>query len=800
MTGFESWPFYARALMQVGAHIWLQSAFVLLLGLLIARMASRRGPVMQTAILRSSLSAVAVGAILILLAGGSPVSLINLSLPSARLGLDRASIAPDAELRAAASASQGKPAKSETISKRTASSQTNTIPKASVQATGSQTSVVGMAYVAAASIWISGTLFLLVVTLLGSWHIRMIRNTAQPVADGQAREALRSLSAELGLRQPALLASRDVDSPFAVSGRTPAILLPEGFAEGASMSLIRAVLCHELWHIARRDCAWKTFGRIVCVAFWPQPLLWTLCRKLEQCSEEASDALVIHKGAAPREYAQCLMDVAERWAPTRAEGLLGVGVVGYRSSLGRRIETILSSRGRHLPANMLARATACAGSFIVMAVGLALVTVGAADRAAIANFTQEASGSGTIKGRVINADGSPAAGVIVRAALKGDAPDPSVPPFSGATTKDNGTYELPGLGSAEYYVFIYPDPKAGMVARGYETVRATDGNSARASDIVLSGGVLVTGVVRDIATGAPIPGVRVGCEGPALPVGAMVTPTNAKTDLDGRYTLRTAPGKNAIFLLVPRPSITRGPFREASRQLPDRIEMREVVGRDGQTIATDFKVNSKEFLSVTIRGTVVYADGKPAEGVTVCAQNHNVFENRSIEIDSGMSWAECVTAKDGTYALTGLADCPYNVTLNPVELPTGYTCVALEGIKAPFGKSVTAPNIVLITGATVTGTVVDEKTGKPLQGVHVMGYGPSRPKSTAMCMGSPTDAQGRYRLRVAPGDNDLYLGGPFKGSFFTQLPDSYKFKATLKPGETRTHSFEVDSAVFDLRH
>lgn len=72
-----------------------------------------------------------------------------------------------------------------------------------------------------------------------------------------------------------------------------------------------------------------------------QPLLWGLCRRLEQTSEEACDQQAIHSGLPPSTYATALVRLAERFLPTRFEGAVGVRIAPSRSSLERRIQMIL---------------------------------------------------------------------------------------------------------------------------------------------------------------------------------------------------------------------------------------------------------------------------------------------------------------------------------------------------------------------------------------------------------------------------------------------------------------------------
>ena len=162
-----------------------------------------------------------------------------------------------------------------------------------------------------------------------------------------ATAALRGLCDSIGVRRPLLLAGPSVRSPFLMEllGR-PAIFLPAADRLAFDGPELRAILAHELAHLARRDCVWNLAARITCAVGWVQPLLWVLCRRLEQASEEVCDQMVLQHEADPREYADCLLRLAERLFSRGPERVIGVGVAPFRSSLGRRIQQILDCSHR----------------------------------------------------------------------------------------------------------------------------------------------------------------------------------------------------------------------------------------------------------------------------------------------------------------------------------------------------------------------------------------------------------------------------------------------------------------------
>jgi hypothetical protein len=62
----------------------------------------------------------------------------------------------------------------------------------------------------------------------------------------------------------------------------------------------------------------------------------------------------------------------------------------------------------------------------------------------------------------------------------------------------------------------------------------------------------------------------------------------------------------------------------------------------------------------------------------------------------------------------------------------------------------------LIRGAVIEGTLTDSN-GKPLSGIHIGNHGPHLPESSGAVIMEKTDALGRFRFRVAPGRNLVYI-------------------------------------------
>jgi hypothetical protein len=173
-----------------------------------------------------------------------------------------------------------------------------------------------------------------------------------------------------------------------------------------------------------------------------------------------------------------------------------------------------------------------------------------------------------------------------------------------------------------------------------------------------------------------------------------------------------------------------------------------------------------------IAGRVIFEDGTPAPDATVLAQPQDdaradaVFDSRA------------QTDADGSYVLAGLGRGTYNVMV--IRPPDGWVAAAQEAVQVAPPHKTPAPDLMLTRGAVVQGRVSDGRTGAPLPGVRVGGHGPIRPESSAAIFAANTDADGRYALRLPPGESYLSAG--------TGQPplESPRQSVSLQYGETRT--------------
>ena len=171
---------------------------------------------------------------------------------------------------------------------------------------------------------------------------------ARPLDDASWQALLVEMKLQLGIRfTVAVGVSQDSDVPLVVGWRRPKILLPVD-CKCWTVEKRRAVLAHELSHVARHDVFWQIVARLACAVYWFHPLAWLAERRMRVERELACDDAVLRSGSQPDEYAAVLLDVAaavSRRPRARAAGI----AMACRHPIQRRIRAILEPGHNRLP-------------------------------------------------------------------------------------------------------------------------------------------------------------------------------------------------------------------------------------------------------------------------------------------------------------------------------------------------------------------------------------------------------------------------------------------------------------------
>jgi beta-lactamase regulating signal transducer with metallopeptidase domain len=181
-------------------------------------------------------------------------------------------------------------------------------------------------------------------------HLRL-RRAARRAGRVDAPEWIRLLgecARCMGVRgEVRLLRSREQSMPMAFGLRRPSILIPS-IADTWADERRRAVILHELAHIARRDCLTQTLATVACAVYWFHPAVWWVARRLRIERELACDDRVIAAGTRPAEYARHLLEIAYAFGDRRISAM-AVSMARPQQLESRLLAALDDHRSRTVP-------------------------------------------------------------------------------------------------------------------------------------------------------------------------------------------------------------------------------------------------------------------------------------------------------------------------------------------------------------------------------------------------------------------------------------------------------------------
>ena len=193
-----------------------------------------------------------------------------------------------------------------------------------------------------------GVCVVMLYGLVSRWQLGRFIRRATSVDDEEWTRVLSECKRAIGISfRVALLKSRERNMPLASGTRRPAVVVP-AIAETWDENRKRAVLLHELAHIARLDCLTDTITFIVCAVYWFHPGVWWIATRARIERELACDDRVITAGTEAREYASHLLEIAYSFAGRRAPAL-AVCMARPRQLEGRMLAALDAARNRRIP-------------------------------------------------------------------------------------------------------------------------------------------------------------------------------------------------------------------------------------------------------------------------------------------------------------------------------------------------------------------------------------------------------------------------------------------------------------------
>ncbi|WP_372723139.1 M56 family metallopeptidase [Novipirellula sp.] len=222
---------------------------------------------------------------------------------------------------------------------------------------------------------IAAAIWLVVSVCLLTRHFRAYRALKKSLAasvavSDEVQWLCDKMANELGVKAPRVVCSPYFESPFLTGIRNPIIHLSsdeDGLMQDITGGNIRDVLVHELAHLKRHDLLVRMMNHAALSLFFFQPLLWKLVGLIEGTAEDVCDDYAVGLGASREQYAQRLVDLAQR-----CDFPLGsaVGIASGNSMLKHRVIRIMDS-GRSLSMRTGVRARILTAMLSVVAVLIA---------------------------------------------------------------------------------------------------------------------------------------------------------------------------------------------------------------------------------------------------------------------------------------------------------------------------------------------------------------------------------------------------------------------------------------------
>jgi beta-lactamase regulating signal transducer with metallopeptidase domain len=190
-------------------------------------------------------------------------------------------------------------------------------------------------------LYFGGTLLLLVRIAGEQVLVRRLAARSERIDSDEWLELLQISCRLLHVERPVqLLRSAAPIIPLTWGVRRAWILLP-ATADDWPAERRRAVLLHELAHVARRDCLIQMAAAITCALYWPHPGVWWAARRLRAERELACDDAALNRGIPARGYARHLLEVAhDHYTPRR---LSAVAVSMASLSIEQRLRALIDT-------------------------------------------------------------------------------------------------------------------------------------------------------------------------------------------------------------------------------------------------------------------------------------------------------------------------------------------------------------------------------------------------------------------------------------------------------------------------
>ena len=170
---------------------------------------------------------------------------------------------------------------------------------------------------------------------VGLWQLRKLRSKCTPIPMAQLDDSLQKTLAEFdSIRNVTLCVSSDLRMPAAIGYLKPLVVLPDWALEELSAAESNSIVLHELAHLRRWDDFTNLAQKILGALLFFHPAVWWIEGRLGLEREMACDDLVLARTESPKDYAECLVSLAEK-------GFLRRGLALAQAAVSRMRDTSL---------------------------------------------------------------------------------------------------------------------------------------------------------------------------------------------------------------------------------------------------------------------------------------------------------------------------------------------------------------------------------------------------------------------------------------------------------------------------
>jgi TonB family protein len=216
------------------------------------------------------------------------------------------------------------------------------------------------------ALWMTGTAVALLLLARDAARLVHLARDARPLDDRRCQEVCRACASQLHVsRTPVLFLSRRAVMPMTWGIRRPRVLLPAAALDWPA-DRVRAVLTHELAHIARADWLVHLVAQLVCAVYWFHPLFWTAERALGRETELAADDEVVGVGLEASQYAADMVEIVRACRPDVSSRAPAVAMARAKHLERRIAALLLPGANRARVSSRIAVVTAAASALFVL--------------------------------------------------------------------------------------------------------------------------------------------------------------------------------------------------------------------------------------------------------------------------------------------------------------------------------------------------------------------------------------------------------------------------------------------------